>query len=131
MINSAEEFVRLRVSQEPEEYHRATTDTASEAVWLDVMNRFPEMREWVALNKTLPKCILWNLVRDLDPRVRSEVADRRQLTEEMFIELAKDQDETVRSRVCWNKKAPLLILEQLARDTSPIVAEAAKRRLAK
>lgn len=129
MINSAEEFVRLRSSEDPNEYRRSVTDIASEEVWFDVISRFPEMREWVALNKTLPESILWNLVRDRSPEVRFMVANRRQLTQDMLAELAKDSDETVRSRVCWNKHTPRLILEQLARDESSLVAEAARRQL--
>jgi hypothetical protein len=61
--------------------------------------------------------------------VRFEVANRHQLTEDMFDVLAKDEDEGVRSRVCWNKRAPRPVLEQLARDNSAMVAEAARRRL--
>lgn len=127
MINSAEEFVTLRISNS----RRAALDNAPEAVWLDVINRFPEMREWVAVNKTLPESIHWHLVRDPDPRVRYQVADRRQLTEDMLVELAKDKDETVRHRVGWNKRTPRLVLEQLAQDSSSFVAETARERLAK
>ena len=129
MITSAEEFMKLRSSKEPEEYRRAAIEDAPEAVWLDLIDRFPEMREWAALNKTLPTSILWKLVRDGNPRVRFEVANRHQLTEDMFVVLAKDEDEGVRSRVCWNKRAPQSVLEQLARDNSAVVAEAARRRL--
>jgi hypothetical protein len=129
MIASAEEFIKLRSSSNPDECRRTAIEDAPEVVWLDLINRFPEMREWVALNKTLPKSILWKLARDESPQVRFEVANRHQLTEEMFVALAKDEDEGVRSRVCWNKRAPRSVLEQLARDNSSIVAEAARRRL--
>jgi hypothetical protein len=130
MITSAEEFMQLRLSAEPDEYRRAATEEAPEAVWLDLIERFPEMREWAALNKTLPENVLWKLVRDEDRRVRFQVAMRRRLTEDMFSVLASDEDDGVRSRVCWNKRAPQPILERLAKDNSPMVAEAARRRLA-
>ena len=44
MINSAEEFVRLRSSELPEEYWRAAHEEVPDAVWLDVIARFPDMR---------------------------------------------------------------------------------------
>ena len=129
MIDSAEEFIRLRQSDEPADYCRATDDTATESVWLDLIERYPEMREWVALNKKLPESVLWRLVRDQNPRVRWEVANRHQLTAEMFAELAKDSDEGVRARVCWNKRAPQQVVKQLALDASRLVAEAASHRI--
>lgn len=54
MIESADEFVRLRTSADPAEYQRAARDDATERTWRDVIARFPEMRFWVAQNKTVP-----------------------------------------------------------------------------
>jgi hypothetical protein len=129
MIKSAQEFIHLRSSQDPKEYRRAATDSAPEPVWMDLIEQFPEMRRWVALNKTLPQSVLWKLVHDSSPIVRTIVADRHQLTAEMFAALAKDSDEGVRARVAWNKKAPQEIVNQLSLDVSSIVAEAASRRI--
>lgn len=70
MIESAEEFVRLRTSEEPTEYRRAAHDDASEDTWRDVVERFPDMRFWVAQNKTVPLSILETLRDDPDERVR-------------------------------------------------------------
>jgi hypothetical protein len=41
MIESAEEFITLRCSEEPELYTRAACDPAPEEVWLDVINHYP------------------------------------------------------------------------------------------
>lgn len=73
MIESADEFVRLRTSDDPAEYRRAAHDDAAERTWRDVIARFPEMRFWVAQNKTVPLSVLEDLRNDPDERVRSMV----------------------------------------------------------
>jgi len=131
MITSAEEFVRLRNSDIHEEYSRAADDDAPEAVWRDVIDRFPEMREWVVHNKTVPVEILEVLARDDAASVRATVADKRKLSGELFDLLARDADEVVRQRVALNKKVPVHVLEHLAIDASPFVRAAALKRLGK
>ena len=64
MIESAEEFKRLRESEVPEEYRRAAHDEASSETWLEVLNKFPELSFWVAQNKTVPLEILHVLADD-------------------------------------------------------------------
>jgi hypothetical protein len=73
VIDSAEEFVRLRTSENPDEYWRAAHEQAEDATWLDVIERFPDMRVWVAQNKTVPLAILEHLRHDPDESVRSMV----------------------------------------------------------
>jgi hypothetical protein len=73
VIESAEEFVRLRTSEDPDEYGRAAQDHASEGTWREVIARFPDMRVWVAQNKTVPLSILEELRNDPDLNVRSMV----------------------------------------------------------
>jgi hypothetical protein len=73
VIQSAEEFLRLRTSTDPDEYWRAAHDQAGEATWRDVLARFPDMRFWVAQNKTVPLSILDDLRNDPDERVSSMV----------------------------------------------------------
>jgi hypothetical protein len=73
MIGSADEFVRLRSSENPDEYHRAANEDASAETWLDVIDRHPDMRFWVAQNKTVPLDILELLRHDPDARLRSMV----------------------------------------------------------
>jgi hypothetical protein len=67
MITSAEEFARLRVSQDSQEYRRAANESVLGSVWIDVVDRFPQLRKWVAQNKTIPIMILDRLSRDSDP----------------------------------------------------------------
>lgn len=73
MIETAEEFVRLRLSTDPDEYHRAAHDEAPDAVWLEIVERFPDMRFWVAQNKTVPLSVLEQLRHDHDAQVRGMV----------------------------------------------------------
>ena len=73
VIESADEFVRLRTSADPAEYHRAVTDEAAEGTWREILDRFPKMRFWVAQNKTVPFSVLEKLRTDPDEKVRSMV----------------------------------------------------------
>ena len=77
MIESADEFVRLRRSTDPEEYGPAARDEASVETWLEVIQRFPEMREWVAHNKAVPMEILEILRHDPDDKVQHVVREKR------------------------------------------------------
>lgn len=128
MIETAEEFVRLRASQDPGEHQRAANEEASIEVWRAVIAGWPEMREWVALNKTVPIEILEVLARDGDPKVRMTVAMKRKLTPALFELLAADPDAGVRTRIAYNENAPSEVLEGLTRDPSSVVSDAAKRR---
>lgn len=129
MINSAEQFAALRTSADPALYGRAAHDHASIDTWLDVIARFPEMRTWVAHNKTVPLEILHVLARDPDPQVRTCVACKRKLDAQLFHDLSLDPDEVVRSQIALNAKVPLEILERLAADTTTFVSGVAKERL--
>ena len=77
MIESADEFVRLRRSTDLEEHGRAARDEASIEIWREVIERYPEMREWVAHNKSVPMEILEILRHDADEKVRSVVRQKR------------------------------------------------------
>src|ERR1051325_10784206 len=79
MIHSASEFVALRTSDDLDQQKRATQENATEDVWLDIIRQYPDMRFWVAQNKTVPLSILHMLAQDTDPRVRSMVAQKRKL----------------------------------------------------
>jgi hypothetical protein len=68
VIASAEEFARLRQSDDLDEQHRASWDCAPVEVWLAVIERFPDLRWWVAHNKTVPLEILELLRRTLTSR---------------------------------------------------------------
>ena len=129
MIRSTEEFVRLRTSSDPLEYHRAAHDEAPEAVWLEIVHGHPEMKEWVAHNKTVPPPIFRLLSQDLDPKVRMAVATVRRAGDDILRLLAADPNSSVRRAVAFNAKAPRDVVEKLARDGCGHVAEGAAARL--
>jgi hypothetical protein len=129
MIESADEFVRLRTSEVREEYERAALEEAPIEVWLDVIECYPNMKKWVAHNKKVPLAILDRLSRDPDLVVRQWVAWKRKAGREIFERLARDPEPKVRSALVTNAKLPLDILEQLAADAEKWIAEAARERI--
>lgn len=131
MINTAEEFVKLRESNIEKEYNRAARESASIDVWLDVIKRYPYMREWVAYNKSVQNEVLQILVNDKDPKVRWMVATRRTAGEKILFKLADDEDEGVRRRVIFNPKVSKSILEKLINDPLEDLRILAKEKLKK
>jgi len=127
MIDSVEEFIRLRTSDKPEEYSRAAHEPAPVAVWEALIERHPDMRFWVAQNKTVPVAILEVLARDEDSRVRSMVAAKRKLPANLQLLLASDPDEGVRERLVYNAKADPEALERIAAGSDRVAAEAGRR----
>ena len=130
MIKSAEEFVTLRESEIEEEYHQAAHDEAPMDVWLDVIDRYPDMKEWVAHNKTVPLKILEILSEDIDDDVRYSVAEKRKLSFDLFEKLSEDACESVRMRIACNAKSPAYILKKLLNDKSSRIVEHVRGRLA-
>jgi hypothetical protein len=124
-IESADEFVRLRTSDDPVEYRRAAHDDAPLEVWLDVIASYPEMRSWVAHNKTIPIEVLEQLAGDDDPSVRSMVAMKRKATAAILERLARDVDSGVRLHVARHRNTPPRVLEELAKDEWDKVRNAA------
>jgi len=129
MIESAEEFVRLRTSGNPDDYNRASSEEASTEVWMEVAAQYPGMREWVVANKTVPLDILEKLANDESERVREAVAMKRKLSISLFRKLAKDSHFSVRQRIACNKKTPREILMSLIDDEDKSVKEAARRNM--
>jgi hypothetical protein len=129
MLTSAEEFMRLRSSRIKTEYDRSALEEAPIEVWYEVVNEYPDYREWVIHNKTVPLEILEYLY-ELDSSMRRSIARKRKLSEELFERLSVDQDESVRFAITVNKKTPLRILETLTRDKAKDVARRAKKSIA-
>ena len=125
MIQSAEEFVDLRTKNDPE----ATHGKALKSVWLAILNRYPDFKEWVVHNKTVPVSVLRLLASDPDQKVRYAVAMKRKCPHDILEILARDEDEMVRARVAWNASTPDDILELLRDDPIKEVAEPAAERL--
>ena len=102
MIKSAEEFIRLRTSEVPEEYERAANDTADISTWTELIENHSEFKEWVIHNKTVPIEILETLTLDNDSKIRSAVARKRKINDKIFQTLSKDKDENVRYALLCN-----------------------------
>ena len=129
MIDSADEFIRLRDSDDPDDYRRAASEPATVAVWIDVIARHPDARVWVARNKTVPIEILSILAEDPNPDVRFAVSMKRKLTPELLDRLADDADESIRLQVARHRNTPTATLERLSRDDWETVAATATERL--
>ncbi|WP_348953843.1 hypothetical protein [Amycolatopsis melonis] len=128
-ILSADEFVRLRYAEDPEDYRRAASESAPLAVWLEVIERYPDARVWVVRNKTVPMEILEDLVDDSDVRVRYAVAMKRKLTPMLLAHLALDEDESIRLRVAMHRNTSRETLEYLRNDSWDRVRETVRKRL--
>jgi hypothetical protein len=131
MIESAQEFHRLRTSELASEYLRAALEEAPPAVWREVIATMPDMREWVAHNKTVPLEILELLARDADAKVRWTVAGKRKLPAQLQLELAGDLDAGVRHQLACNAKVTKRVLELLVNDAEEFVQQCAVKRLQK
>jgi hypothetical protein len=130
MICSADEFIQLRASTDPEEYLRAATEEAPIEVWHELIELHPDMRSWVAHNKTVPPEILAILAGDTNDHVRHTVARKNKLSMELMLQLAQDPDASVRQRIAWNKNASKAVLEKLLLDPEKAIAAKARERLA-
>jgi hypothetical protein len=128
VITTADEFVRLRESEWPEDYRRAAHEEAPLEVWLAIVAQYPSMRFWVAQNKTVPIRVLEILARDEDPHVRAMVASKRKLPVELQLLLAEDLDDGVRDRLANNAKATRKALERIAaHEKGPAARTAAEK----
>ena len=128
-IASAEEFVRLRASEIPEEYRSAAWGEASNEVWLEVIDKYPDHARWVAHNKSISLEVIRVLAAHPDDAVRSLIAAKRKSPTDVLWLLAKDRADSVRARVAFNAKTPRDILEFLLNDPWEDVQRAVQRRL--
>jgi hypothetical protein len=129
MIESAEQFVCLRTSEDTKLYQRAASESATDEIWQEVIEKYPEMRVWVARNKNVSVKILGILSQDENPDVRYAVAMKCNSGQEILQRLAQDTDESVRLRVALNPKTPKIVLELLLQDKWSRVVQEAKNRL--
>ena len=118
MIESAEEFVRLRTSSIPEEYKRAGHEEAFHEIWLEVIEKYPEMRVWVARNRTISIELQTILAQDRDWLVREAIASKYPIARSLYEMLCNDVDDGVRSTSAYNKKTPLDILKKMMDEDS-------------
>jgi len=130
MIETAEEFVRLRQSENQDEYSRAAHDEAPIEVWCEVIGKYTDMVFWVAQNKTVPYQLLELLAGHHESRVRSMVASKNKLEEALLIKLASDPDGSVRMSIVRHKKATAAVLRLLVSDSWSEIANLAAERIA-
>ena len=129
MIESAEEFKRLRESDIPEEYHRAAHEEAGIEVWENVLAKYPGMAFWVVQNKTVPVSILEGLAKHRDSQVKDMVARKRKIPESLMLVLSKDEDWTVRMALTYNGKVTERVLNVLVSDDKECVRVNASEKL--
>ncbi len=118
MISSAEEFNSLRTSDNLDEQRRSAQEEAPIEVWHQVIKDYPNMKEWVVHNKTIPIEILEFLVHDSDAKVREVIARKRKINEKIVKTLAVDQNENVRYALMCNTKLSLEDKKQIKIDDS-------------
>ena len=118
MINSADEFKRLRESEIQDEYHRAATDEASIDIWNEVLEKYPDLAFWVAQNKTIPLEILYTLADNENVDVRCMVARKRKIDNIIFSKLKEDIDESVRHALICNTKLSIEKKQQIKTSDS-------------
>ncbi|MFF3678706.1 hypothetical protein ACFYYS_32650 [Streptomyces sp. NPDC002120] len=129
-IASVEEFVRLRLSEDPAEYERSAWAGMPLGVWWQLVREHPQMRFWAAHNRTCPPEILAELAKDDDWRVRERVLCRRSCPPELLEQLADDPHDAVRNTVATHPRSPRSAVARLVDDPWPVIAEAARARLA-
>ncbi|MEL0455526.1 hypothetical protein WJN01_04760 [Flavobacteriaceae bacterium SZ-1-7] len=118
MIKSAEEFKRLRISENLEEQRLAALESAEITVWYETITKFPELKEWVIHNKTIQIEILEFLATDKDENVRYAIARKRKINQKIFDILKNDPSENVRHALIWNTKLPIEIKKKIKTDDS-------------
>lgn len=128
-IGSAEEFVRLRHSESPDEYRRAATESAPIEVWRELVEHYADEHFWVAQNKTVPLEVLSELAGDPDERVRMMVAAKKKLTPDILVRLARDPNDAVRMSVARHRNATRAVLESLRNDSWDAVRDVVAERL--
>ena len=113
MITTAEEFVRLRDSNDLTEQERASNEFADINVWLDVIEIFPKYKVWVIHNKEVQIEVLELLSKDLNPNIRSAVSRKRKINKIIKRNLSQDCDENVRFALMSNTKLTMDELKEI------------------
>ncbi|MDX6019778.1 hypothetical protein SIL08_05705 [Scandinavium sp. V105_16] len=115
-INSVEEFLELINSDDPANRMRSGTESASLSVWLNIIEKYPEFKVWVARNRTVPKEVIGILCVDPDPIVRHAISIKYPLDIEVYSKLAEDKDESIRSSLAYNRGFPIFLLKKMAEN---------------
>lgn len=128
MINNADELKKYVESDDNEEFSKSR-DSAPDEVWLEVINKHPELCSQVASNNTISALILEQLYLNESDAIPWDIAMKRRINRETFERLAKDPEPSVREIIACNPKVPRDILEELCKDPDPLVCNAANEKL--
>lgn len=130
MIDNANEWIRLRSSDDSDDNYRAATETVPLAVWMQIHSKAPDLRAFIAYNRTSPPEMLAILARDENWLVRHAVAERQDAPTSALRELADDVDERVRVLVAGHPSTQRDVLQYLSRvDSADAVRVKASARL--
>lgn len=130
MIETVAEFIRLVESDDPDEIRRSAWEDALPKVWKLLVEDYPEMRFWVAHNRTVPEQILRILAVDPEWRVRHRVASRRSCPSGILELLSNDTHDSIASLVAGHPNVPSSALRRLEKYPWGQVSEKATRQLA-
>lgn len=130
MIESVEEFIQLVGSEDPTERRRAAWEAADTHVWVALIAEYPEMRFWVANNRTIPPEIMRALAADEDWRVRDRIASKNSCPSDVLEVLSADSHDAVASAVAGHPNTPSSALRKLARYPWDKVRNKATQQLA-
>ena len=126
MISSAEEFIGLVESSVAVDNSRAVIEEASDEVWLDVANKYPDYEGYIIQNNTISLEVIDFLSRSKNCNTRHDVAMKRGAGENVLIKLSRDDHPIVRQAVAANKKTPRATLRQLCSDVDHRVSKVAE-----
>ncbi|MEV0480744.1 MULTISPECIES: hypothetical protein [unclassified Streptomyces] len=129
-ITSVEEFIRLRLSEDPAERDRSAWAAMPMPAWDELVREHPDMRFWAAHNRSCPPEVLAELIKDDDWRVRGRVASRRNCPAELLEKLANDPHDAVRNTVATHQHSSRSTVLRLTDDPWAVIAEAARTRIA-
>ena len=130
MIETVDEFIRLVESDDPAERRRAAWEAADLQVWMTLVTEHPEMRFWVAHNRTIPQEVMQVLAADEDWRVRDRIATKNSCPSDILETLSSDSHDAVASAVAGHPNTPISALRRLAKYPWEQVSSKAIRQLA-
>lgn len=129
IIESAEHYAKLMESENRADQDFARRSYASVDVWLDVIQDYPHLKDWVLLNYQVPVEIIERLSHDPDVGVRMTVASKNKLSAELIEQLARDESADVRRTIAHHPKIPIRFLEEFLHDPDEYVRKVARWRL--
>jgi hypothetical protein len=130
VIETVAEFIRLVESDSAADRRRSAWEEAAGGVWLALIEKHPEMRFWVAHNRTLPVDAMRILAADEDWRVRARIAMKASCPGDVLDLLSSDPHDAVASTVAGHPGTPTEALQRLSRHPWVQVREKALQQLA-